>query len=216
MSITFNQAIAQWAGTPPVTSTSFTPNAAGDTIVLCSYVGATGYTATFTGTGGTYTVSGTLDGTASSVSYGYCLSVSSGAQTATVNSAAGFMDGVFALDYYGVGSISGVQATHNATPGAGTGACAGVSVSVATGSVLVAACLDLSSLGASETITSPSGTQRAIQIGNVAYLAVDYAGSGGSIQPTFTCPDGATNDYMVVQWTLSSTAPNTATIAWIT
>jgi hypothetical protein len=209
--VTFKQAIAQWGGTPPVASLSFTTTAASDSILVASF-GASGLPTTFSGSGGAYTSGFQANGSASSVAAGSALSVSAGAQTATVNSGAGFMTGVAGLDYSGVGSIN-VTGTYNNTPGTGSGAAVGALVNVPVGSVLVAICIELTNLSVSETITSPSGTTRASNISNIAYLAVDYAGAGSNITPTFTVPDGATNEYFVVQWLLTpaiaaSSGPN--------
>jgi hypothetical protein len=206
MSIAFRQFITPWANTTPAVSGSFTPNAAGDVLLVygLDYTN-TGVTLTFTGTGGTYSTLQTINdnNVGATDAVGVCLSASGASQTATVASSTSgdFMYGAL-LDYSGVGSVSGALAVVSG-PGTGTGAILGTSVSVPIGSVLVAITADMNG---GTAITSPSGTNRASGTwpsgDPFEYCVTEYAGAGSAIQPSFTSASGD-HDFIVAQWLLS-------------
>jgi hypothetical protein len=122
--------------------------------------------------------------------------------TVTGEGATDFMI-VWPLEYSGVSSNSGSAVTR-VTPGAGADAITGNSVTVASGSVLVALCYETS--GGSGSLTSSSGTNRNNGALGVSYCITEWAGSGGSITPVFTGADGATATYDIVQVLLSGAA----------
>jgi hypothetical protein len=205
VSITFDQGIAEFQGsTSPVSSASFTPAAVGEAVIAAMYVSANGYTMTLGGSGGGSYVSGSsVNIVASSAAAGYGLSLPASAQTISVASTAGFMQGVSAVVMAGVGTITLSTPTAVAAPGTGSGAVSGTAVSVASGSVLLACCFQFSNSG-TEAITTPTGTSIYTNSFTLPYCWATYAGAGSNITPTFTAPTyGATGDYCILQALLS-------------
>lgn len=135
-------------------------------------------------------------------------SATAGAQTVTVssNSSGDFSVGM-ALEYSGVSSVSSSETLPN-TPGTGAGAIQGTAVTVPTGSILVAICLD----NHSTTVpTATAGTSRGsgVVATSFGYAIAEYAGAGSSITPSFTSAAGGTSQFSVVQWVLTPSGGST-------
>lgn len=208
MSIAFQQILsAQFAGAPPLASASFTPNAAGDTILTFGYT-SDGINENILITGAsTYAQELNYNtGGAQTLSISASVSCAAGAQTATANdSSAGFIVVSGALEYSGVSSIgSGGTPASNAAPGTGAGAILGTSVTVPSGSVLIAWCADVSA--GAETITSTAGTSRLSNSGAISTNIAEYVGTGAAIQPAFTAGANGGNTYVVMQVMLVGSA----------
>lgn len=201
MAIVFNNLITDWSGASPATSGSFTP--VGNAIIVCAFDGATNNATTFSGSLSTWTSFATRSGPRYNV--GGSVPVTAGAQTCTATATTGQFH-VFGIDYSGVQSATASIPVLNTTPGTGVGAILGVSVTVPTGSVLIAHIIDTSGNSAA-TLNSPSGTSRgggSSQDGNFNFAWTEYAGAGANIQPSFTDNvAGATHSYVVGQALLS-------------
>ena len=220
MSITFDQGTGEYQGTSPITSASVTPAAAGEIALISMYASFTGPSFTVSGTGGgTYNNGYQTTGAGVTYGIGWATGLSGAAQTFTLTSGSYYVQGIAGVVLFSdVNSISNAAVTFNSTPGTGTGACVGTSVSVPANSVLVACCSQLVYPTGTETITSPAGTS--IFAGPsepFPYLWVTYAGAGSNITPTFTCPTfGASDNYAVSQILLTPPGSDNAAIAaWV-
>jgi hypothetical protein len=208
MNIAFDQAVAQWQGTPPTSSLTFTPGASGEVILVEAFISGTPFTITYAGTTGTY-VAGQQNTTAGeTVGAGYATLLTGAAgQVATVSAVSppGFEQGIMALLFSGVASITtgGTANGGIVNPGTGAGACAGPTILVPNNYVLAACCINMA--GTTETITSPAGTPLASQGSSINYCAVSYTGVGSNVTPTFTCPNGAAGTYDVRTWLMAPT-----------
>lgn len=211
MAVAFVNLVPQWGSASPSSSGSFTPAGAGNTLVVAALDGTgAGKTFTFSGTGSysQLTPPGNQnDSGGNTVAAGVNLSCSSGAQTATIAATAG--DGIYGLviEYSGVSTATSVSVVSTATPGTGSGALVGTAMTVPSGGMLVAVVMNVST--GNGTITQTAGTQRGSG-GNGAntwngqgWNATDYAGSGGSITPAFTCTAGGTDTFDIWQFLLS-------------
>lgn len=204
MAVAFVTNTGNPSGTSPFTTGSFSVTAGNAEIVFFDDYAASGRTLTMSGTGGTYTIAnppGSLSDTHTLAVFS-CLSDSGGSQTATMTSST-VGDGVSGrfFEYSGVVTVSG-NGNHQTNPGTGAGAVVGVATTVPTGSVLVALCQDQTN--GSNTITSVGGgTDRA---NGTTWRVTEYAGSGGSITPSFTVATG-TGHFAVLQLLLSPSAP---------
>jgi hypothetical protein len=207
MTIAFDQALAQWQGTPPITSPNFTPAAAGEVILPMGAISAPGFTITYAGSTGTYFAGTQHTVNSNCLGNGYGTGLTAASQTCTLGATVepGFQQAIMALLYSGVATISTSDTpTGVVNPGTGTGACTAPAILVPINSVLVACCMNVA--GATETITSPTGTQRASQGASINYCAVDYAGTGANVTAAFTCPLGAAATYYISLWLLSPPA----------
>jgi hypothetical protein len=213
MTIAFVLTIPLFAATAPAPSASFTPNAGDLILPLAITSDEVNAAITFTGTGSySSIIQGNSASAASTAAIGANTSATGGAQTFTLSDAiAGFLIGT-GVDYSGVTSLSNSASADLPTPGAGANAILGSSISVPTGSVLVAICWNAS--GVSDTITT-TGTSRGSNASGTSYRIAEYVGAGASIQPTFTATGGATGNYILQQIMLNGVAPNSATIAWV-
>lgn len=206
-------------GTPPFTTPSATPNNAGDYLGFINLTsdGPSENIQMTSSAGGSYVSHIQFnDPTPATWSYNDCLACVGGAQTFTLTeSNVGFVAQEYSFEYSGVVIASGFTVTRNNSPGTGTGAILGASVVVPVGSVLVALCIEPLT---SETITeNAGGTSRDSSNFNPSFRLVDYAGTGGSVQPAFTTSaNGTQPNYLVWQVLLSPASLNAATIAWIT
>lgn len=225
MSATYQQVIAPWVGVGPSTSGSFTPNAAGDALLVfvADFNGAvSAVKATGTGSYSLISPPGQYNENNQLTSWALWAnsSATAGSQTITTEDIGGPGDYIMGLglDYSGVTAIAGA-ANQQASPGTGVGAIVGTSVSVPSGSVLVAMLMEFNSTATIPTNTA--GTVRSsgqVPVFNWAYSVVEYAGAGSAIQPAFTdATNGGTKNYIVTQFLLTGAASSgTATIAWIT
>lgn len=191
-------------GTPPFTTTAYTPNAGGNYLGFLNVTGdgVNENIQMSSSAGGTYTSEVTYNDS-SSRTWAFINTVAcvAGSQTFTVTeNSTGFVSIVIGWEYSGVGTVSNCQHTDNTDPGTGTGAIVGAAIVVPSGSVLVACCVDL--VG-SETITATAGTQRDSEPFNPSFQLVDYAGTGSSITPAFTTSTNGANDYGVWQMILN-------------
>jgi hypothetical protein len=121
----------------------------------------------------------------------------------------------FELEYRGIAAINtsqNISSITRAAPGTGSGAILGTSVSVPTGSILLAFCYNRGNH--TSTISSPSGTIRRQGTSSAllsAYCFTEYAGAGSAIQPSFTdATNGGTDSYAIVQIILNAQFPFTA------
>jgi hypothetical protein len=214
MAITFRQLIGPGSGGPsPLSSPSFTPNAAGDTVIFVTVDFSNNVACTFSGSGGTYVTSGGsfpyTDPAFDETATGYCLSVAAGAQTATFTATAG--DGIVAvgINYSGITSVGAPTVVSRSAPGTGANAITGTAVSVPSGSTLLAFCYEASTTAA--TITT-SGTNRGNGTGDfdMPYCWAEYAGSGASVTPQFTTSAAGSSSFVVIQWVLTPTGGGTS------
>lgn len=208
MAISFQKRILySVGGTPPFTSGSVTPTAGGDYIgFICLTGDGINENINLTSSaGGTYTRQLNFNDT-NNANWAYIdtLSCASGAQTFTVTeNNVGFVAIELSFEYTGVNTASNWAVTQNVNPGLGVGAILGASVSVPTGSTLVAACIDAIN---SETITGVTGTSRDNSVFNPSFRLVDYPGTGAAIQPTFTTSANGTGNFFVFQVVLNIVA----------
>ena len=200
MASNYIQTIAIWSGTTTGTSGSFSATAGDAILVYGSDFTAGSKTISFSGTG-TYTVINPpgqfndieLDSTALAAN----LSATAGSQTiAVTTSGTGDLAVGFAVEYSDVSAVTAAENSQS-KPGAGAGAVLGVSVSVPTGSTLVAFAFDLDAGG---TVVATGGTTRS---STTTSCVTDYAGAGAAIQPAFTGSAGASDHYIVVQFLLT-------------
>ena len=213
MSVAWYQTITPWSAGSPATSGSFTAVAGDALLVFCMDNAAGSRTITFSGTGTYSRLDSWNDSVADTEAIGANSSASSGSQTMTVAATSG--DGMWgwAYEYSGVASISGTINEAD-SPGTGTGAITGTSVTVPSGGILIALCVNVS--GGSDAITSPSGTNRGSGANaGYTYCATEYAGTGGAIQPSFTSANGSDEDFVIMQFTLSPAGGGVA-VAWWT
>lgn len=222
MAITFHQAIASWAGTSGSSgkaSSSFTPNAAGDTLLIFGAdIDNGGETLTYSSSVATTYATPVLTAASFSpssinqvwvqgatqvsdlygqtVTPGFSLACAAGAQTASVKSSA-TTDGVVGvlLDYSGVGAVNVGLAQANSPA-----ALAGPTIGVPTGYVLVALCWCASSANA---ITASNGTSRATGTMNGgAYCISEFAGSG-VVTPAWSQTGSDTQVFDITYWFLT-------------
>lgn len=205
-------------GTPPWTSGSVTPNNTGNYFGFVNLTadGANENIQMTSSAGGTYTSQAQFnDPTPATWAYINCLACAAGAQTFTVTeNSSGFVAIYYGFEYSGIASVSNCFITNNVAPGTGAGAILGVSVLVPTNSLLIAVCMEPIN---SETITAAAGTSRDSSVFNPSFIHVDYAGTGASIQPTFTTSAnaGAGTNYLVFQ-IIAAPPAGGVPIAWVT
>ncbi len=150
------------------------------------------------------------DGVGNSYSLWDNLSCASGLQYWTVTQPNGDYTGVVPiLEFSGGVATKSPLYTVTASPGATAGAITGQAVTVASGDILVAAVYDgTSPFGTICTVNGPTGSSSPVTYSStrVSY----WAGTGGSMTPTFTAATGYTTDtYVVIQWVVSATATGT-------
>jgi hypothetical protein len=205
----FQQLIPTFAGSAPVTSPSYTPNGARNSLLfIINSGGGTNINFLVTGSASTgfaqlTTINASSGGTQSLFD---CLSCASGPQTFTINDQIANFDEMFiGIEYSGVGSITNSVMTNLSAPGTGAGAVAGVSVTVPSGSLLLATPVDISA--GNETLTTATGgsTNRGSSAVNPIYDWAEWVGTGAPIQPTFTTSANGTNNYVVIQFILNPT-----------
>lgn len=216
MSVVFVQTVTPWTaasgGSAP--SGSFTAGTGNALIAAC--INASNVTNSVSGSASTFSIL-TPPGQHLDLGNDLDICVASvpcvgGVQTCTFSSTTATRFG-WLWEYSGVSTVT-AAATDVATPGTSSGAILGTSISVPTGGVLLALCVDILNAG---TITTPTGTSRgAGTISGVNYCAAEYTGIGSSITPTFTTVTG-TDSFIVLQWLLtpSGAAGGSANIAWI-
>ena len=215
MAITFQQVIPPFSAGSGNASPAFTPISGSDELAMFIWDGSTGNSPTVTGTGTGAWV--TLSSNASQVqqSTAYNLGpIGAASQTITVSDAGGSFPNCYPTEYSGVGTVTNGVGIYRPTPGAGAGLILGTSISVPTGSTLIALCVNY---GDSTAITTSNGNSRGTgTLGGNYYIYADYAGAGSAIQPAFTCTAGGTDNFHVIQMMLNPPAGNNATIAWWT
>jgi hypothetical protein len=213
MAVTFVAKVTQWGqsgGGGTATSGSFTPTATNQLVVFnaCLQSG----TQSASGTGSYNQVGSQFTSGSNRLACFANLSLSGGAQTVAVTTTASLpnLDG-FAYQYSGGATASNFSGVSRATPGTGSGAITGTSVTVPSGAILLAFCGDLTSTGTS--ITSPSGTNRdGNTTGTIGanfgdWTVTEYAGTGANITPSFTDgTHGAADTYIVIQVVLAPAA----------
>jgi hypothetical protein len=195
MTIAFKQLLPYASGSSPATTGSFTPNAAGDALIEFALNPSGNSAISFSG-GSTW--SSIASGINPDTAVGVSLPCAAGAQTVTMTATSANFHS-FGIEYSGVGSVSAPTPTFQVNPGTGTGAILGNAVTVPVGSVLLALCVNFDS--GTNTITSPSGTNRGngLTSDNFEFCITEYAGAGASITPSFTSADGATERFSVMQ-----------------
>lgn len=205
MSVAWVQTVPEWdANGAPATSSAFTPTALNALIAFVLDGTSGSETLTFSGTGsGTwnqFTPPGNVgDPNSNTFGAGANLSCGGGSQTITVGPSLPFG---WALEYSGVGSAS-ASGVSRVAPGT---TISGTAVSVPVGSVLVAWCVNTSTVGAINLSASPSGTNRALgttTIFGISYCITEYAGTGASITSTFTTSIGG-DTFDVIQILLTA------------
>lgn len=205
MAATWASTITAWQSASPSASGSFNP-AAGSCILLVG-IDANVTTATITaaGTGSYSTVLTSQSDTKGDTWAAFAnTNATTGAQTATISSnTAGHIMVNFGQVYTNVANIT-TSFVVRTTPGTGSGAITGSAVTVPVGAVLIALCCDVT--GGTSAISSPTGTNRAAGFngGDVEYCWTEYAGTGASVTPTFTCATGGTSSFPVVQFILTA------------
>lgn len=207
---TYVQTVTNWGESSPITSGNFTPNA-GDTILPVAWDGyGNAITISGTGTYSTLTPPGAFDDQGGdSWLTAANSSATATSQTITITATAEDPTLGWAIDYSGVTAISSAK-TLVTSPGTGTGAVAGSSVSVPTGSVLVAFCMDIDTTGTLTTTGTSRGSGTSAG-GEFSYVWGEWAGSGGNITPTFTTAAGS-DDFVVIQYLLTGSGGGGATI----
>lgn len=125
-----------------------------------------------------------------------------GSQTCTFSSSTAIRFG-WLWEYSGASAVTAL-ATDRSTPGTGSGAITGTGVTVPTGGILLALCVDVINAGA---ITSPTGTTRGSgALSGVNYCATEYSGTGATITPSFTSSAGSADSFVILQWLVSPVA----------
>lgn len=206
MSIAFQQRISDFTGSAPIVSGAFTPNAAGDALFVAAINTSSNNTQSFSGAS-SYTVLETSINPGTAV--GASVSCVGGSQTMTADATGGGTLHCFPIEYSGVGSATSPAAQFLVNPGTGSGAILGTSQLVPSGSVLAALCFNFDT--GTNTISSPSGTNRGNGLSgdNFEYCWTEYAGAGANIQPSFTSADGGTQRFVVFQILMTpGTAPS--------
>lgn len=207
MAVAWVQTVTAFGGATPKASGSFTPTAGNLILVAAFDVTTTNTTVSFSGTG-TYSSITNFpfnDPNTDTWNANDNSSATAGSQTFTVSSTnAGDFIESWGWEYSGVSTLSGTNNQQN-RPGTGTGAILGTSVSVATGAILIALCVDIDG---STAISSPGGTNRGsgTLLGSNSYCATEYSGSGGNIQPSFTSTNGSSDRFSISQFLLSPAA----------
>jgi hypothetical protein len=208
MSVDWIRTVTPWENATPSTSGAFTPTA-GDTLITYGMDGSSAtaslvFSGSEAGSWSELNPPGNYGDTSGDThGLGVNLSCAAGSQTVTVTSAGSTFLLGFAWEYSGVGSVSSVSGVQRNAPGTGAGAITGTSVTVPTGAVLLATCIDITG---TPTISSPSGTNRGSGSNDgIMYCATEYAGAGSPITPTFTTTGGSDN-YVVLQVLLSPPA----------
>ena len=206
MAVAFVSTITPWQAASPAVSGAFSPTAANTLVGGCINAGNT--TNSVAGSGTNPSTFAILTPPGQHVDLGndndICfdsLSCAGGSQTITTSASGGNMFN-WAWQYSGASTVAAAATDVNA-PGTGAGAIKGASVTVPTGAILLALCVDVFNAG---TITSPAGTNRGSgALAGVNYCATEYAGTGAAIQPTFTTATGA-DLFVVLQWLISPAA----------
>jgi hypothetical protein len=217
MAIAFVKAWAQWQGASPASSASTTPGAAGNTLVVFGQNEAgTGRAVTPSAAAGSQVSPPGAVNDASGDTHAICAntSLTGSAQVATLTGTAGgdTMEGE-GVEYSGVTSVSDGAANNRVAPGTGAGAIAGSAVTVASGDVLIAVCKCVTALIGDVIVPAGGGTNRDHAGGGslVSYCVGEWAGSGGSITPTFTdATNGGSQSYEVLQLVLNAGAASLA------
>ncbi|HEV2269001.1 MAG TPA: hypothetical protein VGR92_06050 [Steroidobacteraceae bacterium] len=209
MAVTYVQEPIFNAGSSPWTPTAFTPGAAGNCILAFALDGSgTGITINLTGTGtwSKQTPPGQFNDSAGDTWTVFAnTNTTHTSQTVTVSGNSGDGMYVIAPEYSGVGSITGIAPTTRSSPGTGTNAILGAAQTVPTGGVLVALCMDLAN-SPSGSITTSGTARGGNNLGGTPVCVAEYSGSGGSITPAFTSPDGGSAAFIIVQFVLSPPA----------
>jgi hypothetical protein len=187
----------------------------GDGYIAIGYMvesgGSGGFSLTWSGSGGQpWTQQGSLQ-TVFATDFAQCGFQDGTAKNETITlTGAGtgvtaFWVDAFSLEYRGVQHSNPISSVSNITrsaPGTGSGAITGTAVSVPTGSILLALCINRSNH--TNAISSPTGTVRASGTSTAlvdAYCITEYAGAGSNITPTFTdATNGGTDLYGIVQF----------------
>lgn len=117
------------------------------------------------------------------------------------------------LEFSGGVSTKSPLYTTTASPGAGTGAVPGQTVTVATGDILVAICYDGDVFGNPCTINNAGWPSSPTEINvNNSSVAYYFVGTGGSVTPSFNAAVAdLTTPHQVVQWIVSATGITTTT-----
>jgi len=212
MSVAFVNLQAPWNSSSPSASPSFTPAALNLLLAYAFDASRNNATLGFSGTGSytQLTPPGNFNDTAGDThGVAYNPSSANSSQTVTISATGG--DNMFGwvAEYSGV-TVPPTSSTPSVrtAPGTGTGAVLGSAQNVNTGDVLVALCTNTS--GTTDTITPAGGGNNrgsgTIVGGPLSWCWADWAGSGGSITPSFTATNGAADKYIVTQILLSASA----------
>lgn len=206
MAVAFVSQITPWTSASPSASGSFTPTAGN---CLAGYIvdgSANSRTLSMSGTG-TYLATGTVgnfnDTNNDTHAAWSNLSCSAGAQTATVS-------GTIADTMIGwLWQYSGVTSIDTSSAVVRTGATInGTAVIVATGDMLFAVCVNVT--GSNPTFTTTGTARGNAQVGGIIkYVAAEYAGSGGSVTPSFGTTISGDN-YVVMQWVMHGASDRAA------
>jgi len=209
MFITFIKEWAQFRAASPASSASTTPGAAGNVLVIYGQNESAGVITPSAAAGTQVNPPAlVLDGVGDSHAISVNLSLTAGAQVATLTGASGAqtMEGE-GVEYSGVGNRSNGASVTRTNPGNGAGAIAGPAVTVAIGDVLVVNVKCVTAI-TSNPILCVGGTIRGHSENNspfVTYVTAEYAGTGGSITPTFTDgTNGSSQTYEVSQVVLNA------------
>jgi hypothetical protein len=209
MAIAWVKEWAQWRAASPASSASITPGAAGNVLVVFGQNESAGVITPSAAAGSQVSPPGAVtDGVGDSHAISVNLSLTGSAQVATLTGASGAqtMEGE-GYEYSGVGNRSNGASVPRTNPGTGAGAIAGSAVTVAVGDVLVVNVKCVTAI-TSNPILCVGGTIRGHSENNspfVTYVTAEYAGTGGSITPTFTDgTNGGSQTYQVSQVVLNA------------
>lgn len=214
MSIAFVKEWAQFRTTSPASSASTTPGAAGNILAVFGQNESAGVI-TPSAAAGTQVNPPALvvDGFGDSHAISVNLSLTAGAQVATLTGASGAqtLEGE-GYEYSGVGNRSNGASVTRTNPGGGAGAITGSAVTVAVGDVLLVNVKCVTAI-TSNAIACIGGTIRGHSENNSpfpTYVTAEFAGTGGSITPTFTdVSNGASQSYQVSQIVLNASGGTT-------
>lgn len=204
-------------GGTPFTSSTYTPFAADDALIMFAIdLGDSGQTLDVSTTSGTFIILNppgqfSEDVVGSSSIAAYNLAESASSQTVTVSSTmTGANISISGLEFSGVGSVTSSTAT--AANVAAGGTILGTAVTVPAGDVLVAICYNLT--GSVEPTSSATNLHGDTYPNS--YLYISYVGSGASITPQFASGDTETQGFLVEQWLLAPPSGGSCTHSGIT
>ncbi len=186
-------------GTAPQTSGAYTPGAGGALIAAISDRSGTGKTTTLTATVGSFTQLSSANGLNTTTnSLWDSLNAAASSRTNTFDSSpTGDFLILWVWEFSGVGSVNNVSQLNTSSSSTTSNSISGSAVTVPTGSILIAACLDTTRAIGNNAIADAGATSD-YQSGFDMVLE-HYAGAGASITPHFTPRAATATNYTVFQ-----------------